>query len=1653
MSSRWKVPIHAGILLVISLVFSQARAQDYVYATGNPNFGVNYPIPGGYINVTNGNVHITIPLGTFKQRGTLPPIKINLEYDSRIWKISDNGSYSWQPNNVPNSMAGWRLTTGLEQGTTSYVGYTQYSSVSGTCFIGNHLVQDYTESWTILTGFRWTDGSGTKHTFDVQTEEPTGVCSGDNSHTIPNASGYAIDGSGYFVQITNYTQMTIYDNQGNEVYPIFKDANNNQATLSTSGTLTDSMGRQLLTTTTGTNSITYQVLREGGISKYIANMESVQVNTAFGQSAVSEYAGTLNAIESIELPDGSSYSFTYDPDSYGEMTSMTLPTGGVVTFDYENYLDSYSNYNRWISLEQENGYGTAFAPSVISQCTTQPTGCQEQMTVTRPSGDSRVYNLTMNNGAWDGETDTYQGSTKLLTVVNNYTFNAYPCSSQYICNGSEYIAASSSTATLNDVSPNLTATTCYTYSSPQSGKVSAIQEWDYSGSAISCTSPSTPNRETDYTYGTVLNGASLLTQELKKFNGASFSQTAYTYDANGNMKTITQGLSGNQATTSYAYDGNGMRISKTDPNGNLTSYNYDSMDGYITQTTYPQTNGVTHIMQASPDPNTGDPITTTDQNGQVTHYDYDSVGRKTLIQYPDGGQTAYSYPSANEVVESKLLSGSTNSTVTTTWDGYGRKVQVSQSDPAGNDVVTYSYDADNRLQYTTNPQRTGSSSTNGNTWVQYDALDRPTLITLPDNKTIQVSYSGNQATVTDENGHQKRYQYDAFHDLTAIWEPNATGSPSWETGYTYDPAGHVLSITQSGDGSSAARQRTFQYSSLGKLVQESTPEGGAKTYAYDANGNLTSESTPRGTITYSYDALNRMTQKSSSDFTYSYIYDSASPGGGFTSTNPIGRLVEAWNNVNAGSYYSYDAMGRVISQGNCIPTNCSATANPIQATYDLAGDLTSITYPDGRVIAESYDSAKHLTGVEYASWNGQSVGTPYYSATAFAPTGETTAATFGNGVQMSASFNSRQSLTALSYATASQTLWSKQYTWAANAKNLLQIADMLDPSATYNFTYDPDNRLIAASGGSLPATAGTGSVTVNGAEQSACVVPASCTVQHCGYTVYDYGQASVTIGTTTQAIPFTEGSTSSSVASSIAAAFNGNSSSPASAAVSGNVIQFTSKATGTASNYPISVSVTYKTQNFSASSFTLTASGSSLAGGTNAVAPGAAPLQENYSLDPWGNMQQSGNFSFTQAFTTNNQISGFTYDAAGDLLNDSMNTYTYDNEGMLTSSGGAQYVYDALQQRVEKTGGSNAGEVVYFSGHPLALLNPSSNSWTDLIWAGSDLIAEVPGSQSGSPVYRLLDHEGSLAATVNSTGGILATNLFTPYGQWMNSGAGDAYSWTGLYQDTEYSGDAAWYRNYSTRQARWLTPDPYNGSYDLYDPQSFNRYMYVSGNPLGFTDPSGMALGIVNGVGGSVCTGAGDYLESLGYGSGGSVSTGLSGGVTFNPCNPIGSVISIGLYELFGISSIAKFAHFAPFVSAGITIACSIDYNQAACGPKGWASEVIGGDFGKVVGDTLAVAGDATIYEYGSACAASAGNPANPACDYVYAVALYTAFNDLFSYFFGPPQFTGSLLPRPSDLGGLGTAPIGIPSQDLGISRILGRPSHPAISSPGVVLP
>lgn len=1666
-SQRWV--FYVGAVATV-LLTCQIWAQDYVYATGSPNFGVNYPIPSGFVNVTNGNAHASIPLGTFNQRGNLPPIKISLEYDSRIWQITDNGGYSWQPVNVPNSMAGWRLTTGLEQGSVAYSQLPVSTQVS--------CAYDYTigvDSYT-YTDFSWTDGQGTKHVFDGSITEsyqnfppPSQCYEATWTNPGPGAGsaniGYAIDSSGYFLHVDNYTQMTVYDSSGNEVYPIHQDANGNTVSMDTNGTITDSMGRTLLTTTNNGSSITYNVLKTGGGTKaYTVYTEPISINTSFQQSAVSEYSGTLTGVQSVGLPDGSSYSFTYDSGTsgnYGEMQSMTLPTGGVVSFGYENYLDSYNNVNRWIITEQQQGSGFAyFTPAVLTQCSSGGVNCQEKMTLTRSSGDSKVYTLTLNDGAWDGQTDTYQGSTKLMTVLNNYDFQSYQCSNSAVCNGAEYITASSSSVQLDDTGQ--IAQTLYCYSSAQMGKVSSVKEFDYGvpANAGSTCSSSTPSRETDYTYGYYLNGAALLTQTTQNYNGMPFAQTVYTYDTNNHGNLIskaTGGVSGGpQATTSYTYDSNGMKTSVVDPDQHpATTYTYACNDGILSNTTEPTVNNVAHVDSVTPDCNTGDPVVSYDQNANPTRYGYDSIGRKASITYPDTGATSYNYPTANQVVESHLISAGVSATTTTNWDSFGRKASVTTADPAGDVTVTNTYDGDNRLQCTTNAQRTSSSSTDGTTCFSYDALDRPTLITQPDGSQIQVSYVGNQATVVDENGNQKRYFYDAFHNLTQVFEPNTSGALAWETDYVHDPAGHLTSIVQKGDGSSAARVRSFSYDDLGRLQQQTTPESGTKNYTYDLNGNLQTSTTGRGTISYQYDALNRMTLKSGNGLNYIYWYDTVS--GTPPLSNTIGRLVAASNDTNADEVFSYDTMGRVNWQASWTPTSPNNTSIITQATYDLAGDVASVTYPDGRVVTQTYDEAQHLTDVQYSSWNGQPANTSYYSNPTFAPTGQTTSASLGNGVQIAASYGSRQTVASLSYATANQTLWSKQYVWANNAKNLLQIDDVLNPAASYNYTYDTVNRLASANGGGQtlvsPAQSGTGSLNISGSDRvtfvrfcppSAGTYRPICTEQK----IYDSGVVTLQVASLTVRTWYNENSTPSSIASDLVTAVNNDSQSPVSANASGSTISLTAKKSGSFTNYTLSAtSASSGTTYFSGTSFPVTTSGTALAGGANSVSSGPGTLAETYTPDPWGNLQQSGNFSFQQQYAANNQIAGAGYDGAGDITSDYLgNNYTYDIQGMLTSSNGAQYVYDALQQRVEKTGGSFPEETIYFDGRPIALLSASGGGWTDLIWAGQSLIGEVAGNQTALPVYRLLDHEGSLALTTDGSGNVMGSNDYTPYGQMLSSTTNDPYVFTGLSADSEYGGDNAWYRNYSAEQSRWLRPDPYNGSYDLMNPQSFNRYMYVNGNPLGYVDPSGLAgAGVLTGIGGSPCktiNGTGGSSSFSG------ISIPVGGGFSINPCDPLASLASIGVVAaingIWGSGTVA-FSEFTPYVGAAITVLCSavpdLHSNQALCGGKGLTS-LIPGNWGTAAGDIIAVAG---------AYFCATGGPTNPGC---IAFAIYTLTNDILSWLgvFDGPQFTGSLLPRPSDLGGLGTAPIGIPNQNLSTSDILVQRSGKQVPSPGMFL-
>jgi len=125
-----------------------------------------------------------------------------------------------------------------------------------------------------------------------------------------------------------------------------------------------------------------------------------------------------------------------------------------------------------------------------------------------------------------------------------------------------------------------------------------------------------------------------------------------------------------------------------------------------------------------------------------------------------------------------------------------------------------------------------------------------------------------------------------------------------------------------------------------------------------------------------------------------------------------------------------------------------------------------------------------------------------------------------------------------------------------------------------------------------PPTAGTGSITITGSDGQHlfCTPPARNGVVHCNESA-DTGIISVTIDGFVAYVDYGSGSTDSNLASAMASALSA-SGSPVVATATGNVVNITSIATGTGSNYAFSIS--------NGNDFSGTDSGATLTGGSPA---------------------------------------------------------------------------------------------------------------------------------------------------------------------------------------------------------------------------------------------------------------------------------------------------------------------------------------------------------------------------------------------------------------------------------------------------------------------
>jgi RHS repeat-associated protein len=118
----------------------------------------------------------------------------------------------------------------------------------------------------------------------------------------------------------------------------------------------------------------------------------------------------------------------------------------------------------------------------------------------------------------------------------------------------------------------------------------------------------------------------------------------------------------------------------------------------------------------------------------------------------------------------------------------------------------------------------------------------------------------------------------------------------------------------------------------------------------------------------------------------------------------------------------------------------------------------------------------------------------------------------------------------------------------------------------------------------------------------------------------------------------------------------------------------------------------------------------------------------------------------------------------------------------------------------------------------------------------------VRAVQSGGPKFVHEDPVTKSKRLTDLTGAVVSAVELDPWGADTNRSSNAAFQprrFTTYERDGNGS-DEAMFRRYNRAQARFEQPDPYDGSYDLTDPQSFNRYSYVGNDPVNFIDPTGL---------------------------------------------------------------------------------------------------------------------------------------------------------------------------------------------------------------------
>jgi RHS repeat-associated protein len=227
--------------------------------------------------------------------------------------------------------------------------------------------------------------------------------------------------------------------------------------------------------------------------------------------------------------------------------------------------------------------------------------------------------------------------------------------------------------------------------------------------------------------------------------------------------------------------------------------------------------------------------------------------------------------------------------------------------------------------------------------------------------------------------------------------------------------------------------------------------------------------------------------------------------------------------------------------------------------------------------------------------------------------------------------------------------------------------------------------------------------------------------------------------------------------------------------------------------------------------------------------------------------------------------------------------YSDSNQTDRISNASNVAVYTSLRLSTEKTSATNTNEYVRCS---CGMLNSERTS-------------------AGKVYYYLFDGLGSIVGMTDSTGALVATYGYDPFGNvgggTVQSGVINPWGYAGGYTDATTGLVKFGIRYDDARVGRWTQATPIGGS--LQEATKANPYVYADNNPINEVDPSGKA-GILNCLGSIINNGA-QFLATEALIVGGFVFImGLDGFIGSLIGGPFGGIIGAAIA---GIAGAAEF--------------------------------------------------------------------------------------------------------------------------------------------------